>query len=136
MSLTKLLSDIRKEVTAAQHPAASDQLHDLQPSDSVLIKNFRRNSVTHTAGTRWVHISDCRKIPEPENTQNNSLQQLVTATASRHLLTSVDRPVLECMLNSDLQHGIPFIYYGYCGMRGCGMFIFVNVCSCFSYSVC
>lgn len=57
-------------------------------SDYVLIKNFRRKnwpqsscSVTYTAvkvttRTRWVHMIHCRKITEPENTQNSSLLQL------------------------------------------------------------
>nr|XP_043874560.1 protein NYNRIN-like [Solea senegalensis] len=83
-NLSKQLSDVKKQVIAALPVPASGPLHQLEPGDFVVIKDFRRKSwrnrrwqgpfqillTTHTAvkvaeRATWIHASHCRKVPAP-----------------------------------------------------------------------
>lgn len=80
-----MLSNIRQQVAAALPDQAAGPLHDLQPGDYVVVKDFRRKSwknrrwqgpflillTTHTAvkiaeRATWIHASHCRRVPNPE----------------------------------------------------------------------
>ncbi|CAL9706360.1 unnamed protein product [Knipowitschia caucasica] len=82
ITLTKSLSDIRRQVSSALPQRADHPLHNIQPGDFVLIRNFKPKSwnhhrwlgpfqvllVTHTAvkvqeRQTWVHASHCKQVP-------------------------------------------------------------------------
>ncbi|XP_029285792.1 protein NYNRIN-like isoform X1 [Cottoperca gobio] len=81
INLSSNLADIRRQVVAALPTPADGPLHNLQPGDTVLIKDFRRKSwktsrwqgpylillVTQTAikvveRATWVHASHCKAV--------------------------------------------------------------------------
>uniref|UniRef100_A0A8P4FYZ8 Gag-Pol polyprotein n=1 Tax=Dicentrarchus labrax TaxID=13489 RepID=A0A8P4FYZ8_DICLA len=83
-NLSSTLSQISQQVKSALPLPASTLLHDFQPGNWVVIKDFRRKHwhskrwrgpfqvllTTHTAvkiaeRATWVHANHCRKVPEP-----------------------------------------------------------------------
>ncbi|XP_059500996.1 uncharacterized protein LOC125454251 isoform X2 [Stegostoma tigrinum] len=75
---------ITVQVKKALPQSARGKLHDLQPGDWIVVKDFRRKSwkakrwlgpfqvllVTQTAvkvaeRVTWIHASDCKQVPEP-----------------------------------------------------------------------
>ncbi|XP_058508016.1 protein NYNRIN-like [Solea solea] len=101
-NLSKQLSDIKKQVIAALPVPASGPLHQLEPGDFVVVKDFRRKSwrnrrwqgpfqillTTHTAvkvaeRATWIHASHCRKVPAPpagSTEKNYKLRRLLSKT--------------------------------------------------------
>uniref|UniRef100_A0A8C9XJU6 Murine leukemia virus integrase C-terminal domain-containing protein n=1 Tax=Sander lucioperca TaxID=283035 RepID=A0A8C9XJU6_SANLU len=75
---------VHEDVSAALPQPAEGPLHQLQPGDFVVVKDFRRKNwqskrwqgpyqillTTHTAvkaaeRASWIHAAHCRKVPDP-----------------------------------------------------------------------
>ncbi|XP_060786601.1 uncharacterized protein LOC132892291 [Neoarius graeffei] len=83
-TLSSALKSIHKQVKEALPKPAEGPLHDLQPGDWIVVKDFRRTkwnkprwngpfqvllttptAVKVTGRVTWIHASHCRRVPEP-----------------------------------------------------------------------
>ncbi|XP_062248239.1 uncharacterized protein LOC133956894 [Platichthys flesus] len=106
-NLTSSLSDIRRQVTSSLPHPATEPLHNLQPGDFVVVKDFRRKNwrsrrwqgpyqillTTYTAvkvaeRATWIHASHCKRVPSPSD-------QLTPSTESTH--TDTLPPACVCV---------------------------------------
>ena len=102
-TMSSALSQIRRQVTDALPQEAKGPLHDIQPGDYVLIKDFRRSrwnserwrgpflvllvtftSVKVAERSTWVHSSHCKlhKGPFPEKEPDSHTQQFPPGSSS------------------------------------------------------
>ncbi|XP_044071330.1 uncharacterized protein LOC122884903 isoform X3 [Siniperca chuatsi] len=83
-NLSSVLSDIHKQVKEAIPKAAERKLHDLEPGDWIVVKDFRQKNwracrwngpyqillTTETTvkvaeRAMWIHATHCKRVPEP-----------------------------------------------------------------------